>query len=63
MPIDENENADYEYGEITLSDYDSKENADNEPSESEDSNDELEFNSDASVSLRTARSRTRKRSW
>ena len=33
-----------------MSNYDSNKNADNEPSESEDSNDELEFNSDASVS-------------
>ena len=32
-----------------MSNYDFNENADNEPSESEDSNDELEFNSDASV--------------
>jgi len=39
-----------EFGEMTLSDYDSNEDADFEPSESEDSDDELEFNSDASVS-------------
>ena len=39
-----------EFGEMTLSDYDSNEDADYEPSESEDSDDELEFNSDASVS-------------
>ena len=38
------------FGEMTLSNYDSNENADYEPSESEDSDDELEFNSDASVS-------------
>ena len=38
-----------EFGEMTLSDYDSNEDADYEPSESEDSDDELEFNSDASV--------------
>merc|ERR1712013_336926 len=35
-----------EFGEMTLSDYD----ADYEPSESEDSENELEFNSDATVS-------------
>ena len=35
---------------MTFSDYDFKENADHEPRESEDSDDELEFNSDASVS-------------
>ena len=34
---------------MTLADYDSYENADHEPSESEDSDDELEFNSDASI--------------
>ena len=40
-----------EFGEMTLSDYDSNEDADYEPSESEDSDDELEFNnSDASTS-------------
>ena len=39
-----------EFGEMTLSDYDSNEDADYEPSESEDSDDKLEFNSDASVS-------------
>ena len=39
-----------EFGEMTLSDYDSNEDADYEPSESEDSDDELEFNSDASIS-------------
>merc|ERR1711920_774803 len=39
-----------EFGEMTLSDYDSNEDADYEPSESEDSDDELEFNSDASAS-------------
>ena len=38
-----------EFGEMTLSDYDSDEDADFEPSESEDSEeDELEYNSDAS---------------
>ena len=35
---------------MTFSDYDFKENADHEPRESEDSDDELEFNSDASNS-------------
>ena len=35
---------------MTLSDHDSNENADYELSEPEDSDDELEFNSDASVS-------------
>ena len=35
---------------MTFSDYDFKENADHEPRESEDIDDELEFNSDASVS-------------
>ena len=39
-----------EFGEMTLSDYDSNEDADYQPSKSEDSDDELEFNSDASVS-------------
>ena len=37
-----------EFGEMTLSDYDSNEDADYEPSETEDSDYELEFNSDAS---------------
>merc|ERR1712055_868917 len=37
-----------EFGEMTLSDYDSEEDADYEPSDSEDSEDELEYNSDAS---------------
>merc|ERR1712090_37555 len=39
-----------EFGEMTLSDYDSNEDADYEPSDSEDSDeeDELEYNSDAS---------------
>ena len=39
-----------EFGEMTLSDYDSDEDADYEPSDSEDSDeeDELEYNSDAS---------------
>ena len=38
-----------EFGEMTLSDYDSDEDADYEPSDSEDSEeDELEYNSDAS---------------
>merc|ERR1711887_521720 len=37
-----------EFGEMTLSDYDSDEDADFEPSESESSEDELEYNSDAS---------------
>ena len=35
---------------MTLSEYDSNEDADYQPSKSEDSDDELEFNSDASVS-------------
>ena len=35
---------------MTLSDYDSDEDADYEPSYSEGSEDELEYNSDASVS-------------
>merc|ERR1712212_897612 len=39
-----------EFGEMTLSDYDSDEDADYEPSDSEGSEDELEYNSDASVS-------------
>merc|ERR1711970_123887 len=39
-----------EFGEMTLSDYDSDEDADYEPSDSEDSEDELEYNSDASGS-------------
>ena len=39
-----------ELGEKTLSDYDYNEDADYEPSEPEDSDDVLEFNSDASVS-------------
>merc|ERR1711972_635392 len=39
-----------EFGEMTLSDYDSYEDADYEPSDSEGSEDELEYNSDASVS-------------
>merc|ERR1719209_1659703 len=39
-----------EFGEMTLSDYDSDEDADYEPSDSEGSDDELEYNSDASVS-------------
>ena len=39
-----------EFGEMTLSDYDSNEDADYEPSYSEESSseDELEYNSDAS---------------
>merc|ERR1711887_91308 len=37
-----------EFGEMTLSDYDSDEDADYEPSASESSEDELEYNSDAS---------------
>merc|ERR1719500_524589 len=37
-----------EFGEMTLSDYDSDEDADYEPSDSESSEDELEYNSDAS---------------
>merc|ERR1719430_480333 len=37
-----------EFGEMTLSDYDSEEDADYEPSDSEGSDDELEYNSDAS---------------
>merc|ERR1712106_1080105 len=39
-----------EFGEMTLSDYDSDEDADYEPSDSESSEDDLEYNSDASVS-------------
>merc|ERR1712037_270260 len=39
-----------EFGEMTLSDYDSDKDADYEPSDSESSEDELEYNSDASVS-------------
>merc|ERR1719239_1355287 len=39
-----------EFGEMTLSDYDSGEDADYEPSDSEGSEDELEYNSDASGS-------------
>merc|ERR1712121_195436 len=39
-----------EFGKMTLSDYDSDEDADYEPSDSEGSEDELEYNSDASVS-------------
>merc|ERR1711951_281151 len=39
-----------EFGEMTLSDYDSDDDADYEPSDSEGSEDELEYNSDASVS-------------
>merc|ERR1739838_774163 len=39
-----------EFGEMTLSDYDSDEDADYEPSDSEGSEDELEYNSDASDS-------------
>merc|ERR1712210_199088 len=37
-----------EFGEMNLSDYDSDEDADYEPSDSESSEDELEYNSDAS---------------
>merc|ERR1712010_437379 len=37
-----------EFGEMTLSDYDSDEDADYGPSDSESSEDELEYNSDAS---------------
>merc|ERR1712106_1216684 len=39
-----------EFGEMTLSDYDSDKDADYEPSDSEGSEDDLEFNGDASVS-------------
>merc|ERR1711942_592933 len=39
-----------EFGQMTLSDYESDEDADYEPSDSEGSEDELEYNSDASVS-------------
>merc|ERR1712181_176722 len=39
-----------EFGEMTLSDYDSDEDADYEPSDSDGSEDELEYNSDASAS-------------
>merc|ERR550519_1563168 len=42
--------AEQEFGEMTLSDYDSDEDADYAPSDSEGSEDELEYNSDASVS-------------
>merc|ERR1712010_267486 len=40
--------AEQEFGEMTLSDYDSDEDADYEPGDSEGSEDELEYNSDAS---------------
>ena len=40
--------SEQEFGEMTLSDYDSDEDADYEPSDSESSEDELEYNSDAS---------------
>merc|ERR1712142_206347 len=39
-----------EFGEMSLTDYDSDEDADYEPSDSDGSEDELEYNSDASVS-------------
>merc|ERR1712002_795543 len=39
-----------DFGEMTLSDYDSDEDADYEPSDSDGSEDELEYNSDASGS-------------
>merc|ERR1719464_1223179 len=39
-----------EFGEMTLSDYDSDEDADYEPTSEDDSEDELEFDSGASVS-------------
>merc|ERR1711964_791978 len=39
-----------EFGEMTLSDYDSDADADYEPSDSDGSEDELEYNSDASGS-------------
>ena len=39
-----------EFGEMTLSDYDSNEDADFEPTYSEESSDDLEYDSDASVS-------------
>ena len=39
-----------EFGEMTLSDYDSDEDADYEPSDSEGSSDDLEYDSGASVS-------------
>merc|ERR1719430_1743958 len=39
-----------EFGEMTLSDYDSEEDADYEPSDSEGSSDDLEYDSGASVS-------------
>merc|ERR1719239_1274052 len=42
--------AEQEFGEMTLSDYDSDEDADYEPSDSDGSEDELEYNSDASGS-------------
>merc|ERR1712034_282777 len=38
-----------EFGEMTLSDYDSNEDADYEPTSEEDSEDELEYDSGASV--------------
>ena len=50
MPCNPPPTIEQEFGEMTLSDHDSNENADYEPSEPEDSDDELEFNSDASVS-------------
>merc|ERR1711970_158100 len=49
-PVTEPFTPEQEFGEMTLSDYDSDEDADYEPSDSEDSDeeDELEYNSDAS---------------
>ena len=50
MPCNPPPPNEQEFGEMTLSDHDPNENADYELSEPEDSDDELEFNSDASVS-------------
>ena len=50
-PATEPISRELEFGEMTLSDYDSDEDADYEPSDSDEgSEDELEYNSDASVS-------------
>ena len=50
MPCNPPPPNEQELGEKTLSDFDSNEDADYEPSETEDSDYELEFNSDASDS-------------
>merc|ERR1711936_1095416 len=42
--------AEQDFGEMALSDYDSNEDADFEPTYSEESSDDLEYDSDASVS-------------